>query len=494
MKKRIRQVFDNIQSQNTIEYQSKRMCTSWNCIYCKNDNVTNHKLCNVCNAWICDHCKCVNPPNESRCMKCNNQSYLDLNYENKIIQSTKSTLSVIPPSSSTWTCNHCTLINANINSQCDICKTYKPNSSLTNAFTVHWKCKMCTLINHIDRSRCKICYNKNDTIYGNTNITNSKKTNNDDYDGYTEKTILNTCADKTTKQLGYANINEYKSKADYDIMNLAKIQLNKMGFKSFRPSQYAVIKDLINNVNTMLIMPTGGGKSLCFQIPMLVLNALCNQQQKNNSADSTHTGIGIVISPLISLMHDQVYKLKNQYNIDAEYINGSLRKSQRELIIQKLKNNKIEILYGTPELFTSSCNKIIKILVEYRIITVLAIDEAHCISKWGNSFRPSYANLSKVIDDLNNPITLLCTATATEKVREDILDKLNLRKDRVNVHKVSIDRPNIFMKCIRLYNYRNNIEHSIMNEITLFLNDPKIMNKSVVIFCGTIIETRKTTH
>ena len=318
---------------------------------------------------------------------------------------------------------------------------------------------MCTFINHNDFNECEICQQQNVKI--NKNVNNAEYINNI----YGED-----------DQKSNININ------DDEIMKLAKIELNKFGYTSFRSLQYSVIKNLLHGKNTMLILPTGGGKSICYQIPILILNKLCNQQNKK--------GIGIVITPLISLMHDQVYKLKNTYNINAEYINSTLKKSAKDLIIKKLKQNEIEMLYCAPELFTIS-NVIIDILHQHRTITLFVIDEAHCISQWGHSFRSAYKNINEIRNNLNNPTTMICTATATEKMRDNILYTLQLDKAHISIHIGSFDRPNIYIKCIKLYGNNSNIENKIMNEIKLH-QKTNILNTSIIIYCGTIHETKQT--
>lgn len=204
----------------------------------------------------------------------------------------------------------------------------------------------------------------------------------------------------------------------------AKNKLNNVfGFKDFRPLQEEVISHVLDKKDTLVIMPTGGGKSLCYQIPALLLD-----------------GLTVVVSPLISLMKDQVEQLR-QYDIPAIYLNSSLTPQEYEQNIQKLKNKEVKLLYLAPE--TLLMDKTRNLLQDQNV-ELFTIDEAHCISEWGHDFRPDYRQLTEVRKDFDNATCLALTATATPRVREDIKDVLNFRDS--DTFLASFDRKNLFLK------------------------------------------------
>jgi ATP-dependent DNA helicase RecQ len=177
------------------------------------------------------------------------------------------------------------------------------------------------------------------------------------------------------------------------------------GYQNFRPGQIEIINSILNKKDTLAILPTGGGKSICFQIPGLIL-----------------PGTTLVVSPLISLMQDQVETLKSK-NISATFINSSLSQKQIKTILNNLKTYKF--IYLAPERlknnkFLLACEKI--------NISLVAIDEAHCISMWGHDFRPSYKKITDFINKLKNkPLIAAFTATATDLVKKDIINLLDLK-------------------------------------------------------------------
>ena len=176
------------------------------------------------------------------------------------------------------------------------------------------------------------------------------------------------------------------------------------GFEEFRPLQEEIISNVLDKNDSLVIMPTGGGKSLCYQLPALIL-----------------PGITLVISPLIALMKDQVDALREN-GINAAYINSSLDFSEIELIKDQVKKKEIRILYIAPERLS---NVDFKFFLKEIEISLIAIDEAHCISAWGHDFRPDYRNLRSLKKDFKVPIIAL-TATATPEVQNDILKQLDL--------------------------------------------------------------------
>ena len=191
------------------------------------------------------------------------------------------------------------------------------------------------------------------------------------------------------------------------MLNTAKKLLKKhFGYDDFRPGQDKIISHILNKEDCLAIMPTGAGKSICYQIPAL-----------------TFDGTTIVISPLISLMKDQVDSLI-QSGISATYINSSLSTQEYFQTIDNAKNGMYKIIYVAPERLSSE--NFINLLNSIKV-SMFAIDEAHCVSQWGHDFRPSYTEISNIILNLKNkPIVAAFTATATEIVKNDIINLLKL--------------------------------------------------------------------
>jgi len=192
------------------------------------------------------------------------------------------------------------------------------------------------------------------------------------------------------------------------------------GFTAFRPGQERAIEAILQNKNTVVIMPTGGGKSLIYQLPALVFE-----------------GITIVVSPLISLMKDQVDSLQ-AVGIPATFINSTINQAESLKRLQDLKQGFIKIVYVAPERFYDQT--FVRELAAIKV-SLLAVDEAHCISQWGHDFRPSYTRLSKAIELLNFPVVTALTATATPEVQADIIKQLGLEKPEVIV--TGFARPNL---------------------------------------------------
>lgn len=205
--------------------------------------------------------------------------------------------------------------------------------------------------------------------------------------------------------------------------------LNKYyGYSDFRKSQKRVIENILNGKDTLAIMPTGGGKSICYQIPALLFD-----------------GITIVISPLISLMKDQVDGIK-ELGINAAYINSSLSQNETSEILDKLKSNEIKILYVAPERLESL--EFLNLIRELNISQV-AVDEAHCVSQWGHDFRTSYRYVSNFITQLSQrPIITAFTATATEEVREDIVKLIQLKNPGIFIS--GFDRENLKISSLKV--------------------------------------------
>ncbi|MCK5510003.1 RecQ family ATP-dependent DNA helicase [Candidatus Parcubacteria bacterium] len=202
-----------------------------------------------------------------------------------------------------------------------------------------------------------------------------------------------------------------------EIMELLKLHY---GFDSFRPGQEQVIDNILREESTLVIMPTGGGKSLCFQLPALVLK-----------------GVTVVVSPLIALMKDQVDNLE-KVGIPATFINSSISPVETSARLNALKNGSYKLLYVAPERFYSK--EFLNALKEIKV-SLFAIDEAHCVSQWGHDFRPAYLRIKNAIELLGNPTVIALTATATPKVKNDIIKQLDLKNPKIVI--TGFARPNL---------------------------------------------------
>jgi len=200
----------------------------------------------------------------------------------------------------------------------------------------------------------------------------------------------------------------------------------RFGFDSFRPGQQEVVCDILRGRDVLAVMPTGGGKSLCFQLPALLSPGVC-----------------IVISPLIALMQDQVRLLLNN-GIDATFINSSLERSEVSRRLARLERGELKLLYVAPErlLQTEFESEILPRVHAARGISALVVDEAHCVSDWGHDFRPEYRQLHRIRTRFAQVPIAAFTATATERVRQDIVEQLALREPRIHV--ASFNRPNLY--------------------------------------------------
>jgi ATP-dependent DNA helicase RecQ len=198
------------------------------------------------------------------------------------------------------------------------------------------------------------------------------------------------------------------------------------GYDSFRTSQATVIEHVLSGNHALVLMPTGMGKSLCFQIPALV---------------HPHDGrsLTLVLSPLVALMKDQVDSL-NARGIDATFVNSSLNRGERNDRYQRIAAGEFRLLYVTPERFRKTD---FRDVLTQRDIRLLAIDEAHCVSQWGHDFRPDYTRLAEIRELIGNPTTIALTATATPECQRDIVVQLGLTADSVTTFHEGIDRPNL---------------------------------------------------
>lgn len=237
------------------------------------------------------------------------------------------------------------------------------------------------------------------------------------------------------------------------MIETARQQLSHtFGYDQFRPNQEEIITSVLEHKDTLVLMPTGGGKSICYQIPALLFE-----------------GLTVVVSPLISLMKDQVDALRGN-GVEAAFLNSSMSQKEEETVMQQVLHGTLKLLYLSPE----------KLLTEfdswlYQVnISLLAIDEAHCVSTWGHDFRPEYAQLGALRDRLPNTPCIALTATADKTTRNDIIKQLNLHQP--NVFVASFNRENLSLTV------RPNVpKKKKLNEIGDFIAER--MGQSGIIYC-----------
>lgn len=228
------------------------------------------------------------------------------------------------------------------------------------------------------------------------------------------------------------------------------------GYDEFRPLQEEIVNHVVSRRDCFVLMPTGGGKSLCYQLPALKFD-----------------GITVVISPLISLMKDQVDALR-ACGIMAELINSTLAPRQIDKICLSAKNGEVKILYIAPERFAlKDFQQFLKTLT----VSLIVVDEAHCISEWGHDFRPSYRNLILLKEFFPSTPLIALTATATRRVREDIVNQLQLQKARVFIS--SFNRENLCVSVVE--------KKRAFSKLVNILR--KYRNESVIIYCFSRKET-----
>ncbi|ALG42999.1 DNA helicase RecQ [Megasphaera elsdenii] len=210
-------------------------------------------------------------------------------------------------------------------------------------------------------------------------------------------------------------------------MELESLLKQYFGYTSFRPGQHEVIQTLLEGRDCLAIMPTGAGKSICFQLPALMM-----------------PGVTLVISPLISLMKDQVDSLVNQ-EIPATYINSQCTFEEAKARFAAIRAGQVKLVYISPERLE---NEFFTSFMQSLPISMFIIDEAHCVSQWGHDFRPSYCAIKDWIATLpRRPVVGAFTATATEKVKEDMMTLLGLEKERIFIG--GFDRPNLYFRVVR---------------------------------------------
>src|SRR5882672_12437137 len=201
------------------------------------------------------------------------------------------------------------------------------------------------------------------------------------------------------------------------------------GFSEFRPLQREAMHAILDSRDSVVVLPTGGGKSLCFQAP-----AVATQ------------GLAVVVSPLISLMKDQVDGLRVD-GVEASYLNSTLLPYERDEVLASVRDARCRLLYVSPERIVGEGSQPLRRMLQQANLQFIAIDEAHCISQWGHDFRPEYRQLGRLRDDFPNVSLHAFTATATERVRRDIVSELGMRDPLVLVG--SFDRPNLVYRVLR---------------------------------------------
>ncbi len=237
---------------------------------------------------------------------------------------------------------------------------------------------------------------------------------------------------------------------------------NFFGYDYFLEHQEEIIQDVVRGKDALVLMPTGGGKSICFQIPAMIL-----------------PGVGIVVSPLIALMQDQVDALK-QLGIRADFINSTLSMNAVRAVEQKMLSHKIDLLYAAPEriMMPDFLNTL-----KRADLALFAIDEAHCVSQWGHDFRPEYLELSRLSDEFPNVPRIALTATADPVTRKEIIDKLHLKNAGKYIS--SFDRPNI--------SYQVMLKHNPKQQLDKFLKT-KYPDASGIVYHLTRKSVESTAH
>lgn len=229
------------------------------------------------------------------------------------------------------------------------------------------------------------------------------------------------------------------------------------GFDAFHPGQQAVIEDVLAGHPTVAVMPTGAGKSLCYQLPALLLD-----------------GVTVVVSPLISLMKDQVDSLQAK-GVPADYINSTQTTEEQMAALHRVASGVTKLVYVAPERFRHGA--FLRAIAVAKV-SLMAIDEAHCISRWGHDFRPDYLRLGKALATIRPERLLACTATATEEVREDISGTLGLTEPRVHVH--GFLRNNLYLEARLCSGDKEKLER-----IVEFVTDGPGAEGAVIVYCST---------
>ncbi|MDG2227245.1 MAG: RecQ family ATP-dependent DNA helicase, partial [Flavobacteriales bacterium] len=242
--------------------------------------------------------------------------------------------------------------------------------------------------------------------------------------------------------------------------NIHSILKEFWGFEKFREMQKEVIESALDGKDTLALLPTGGGKSICFQVPALAKDGVC-----------------LVVSPLIALMKDQVENLKDR-GIKAEALVSGMSKRAIDILLDNCIYGKVKFLYVSPERLKS---ELFIVRLKKMNVNIIAIDEAHCISQWGYNFRPSYLEIINLRELLPNIPVLALTATATPKVVIDIQEKLGFKK------------PNVIQKSFK----RDNIHYIVINDEDKMGRMLKIINKvpgTGIIYAANRSKTQEIAH
>jgi ATP-dependent DNA helicase RecQ len=238
-------------------------------------------------------------------------------------------------------------------------------------------------------------------------------------------------------------------------MSPEQILHSVFGLEQFRPRQREVIEDVVSGHDVVCVMPTGAGKSLCFQVPAVVFR-----------------GLTLVVSPLISLMADQVRQLR-QHRIPAALLNSSQSAPEQREVLARIHQGFKGLLYVAPERFAAPS---FQRLLEKMKPNLFVVDEAHCVSFWGHDFRPDYMNLAEAREKLGRPVTMALTATATPQVRRDIVEMLGLRSPKMHV--TGFDRPNLGYSARR-------VESEVLKDDAVLRLIATRKEGSGIIYCST---------
>lgn len=226
---------------------------------------------------------------------------------------------------------------------------------------------------------------------------------------------------------------------------IQSVLIDRFGLETLRPLQEEIIDRVMDGGDALVVMPTGSGKSLCFQLPALAMNQECGGD-----------GIGLVFSPLIALMEDQVHALQKR-GIRAAFVNSTVSKQERKKRYKKLANGEYELFYATPERMTKPDFREALDQVPGGV-NLLAVDECHCVTKWGHDLRPAYQRIGEFREQLGDPVTIALTATATKAVREDIRVVLGVDQESMPLFAAPVDRPNLKLSCETVWGDDDKIE------------------------------------